>query len=693
MRTKAFLLSAALLLFGAGLARAAQYPPGNGMGCPPAAADTLIKVEFIQNPDLPSTTCHPVPPDTVWGIGGIITGFDPIATGFAIYIQNSQGGPWSGVDVFTGGTNYIPLYGPSLAIGDSIVAYGRIDEFGGETELRGFNTSGFNDPLPVVRRISTGNPLPPFHRTTVSELQELPTNPNAEQWEGCLVRVKDKLRVVRTSDTGGLDNTSAFLAVDHTLCPPGSMGPCDTLFVDGATLASPSVIPPTVNSIADSVQGIYNERTRGYRIQLRGTQDLFGSFPPGLADAYAISNDTVRVVFDRELTLASAENEANYTLASTLGQPDMAIQQPVDKRVVHLKVTNGLAACAAEAVTANGLVSLVGAVTMTTAATRNFRNGICPIASIQAPNPDSLAAMPCLDRSLYAGAGGAPGGRITTRGVCTITFGSDYFIQTQTGGARSGIVVFAPATPLVAGREYILAGAVQEFFGETEFAGTVFIRPLTFVTAPPLFAGTVPTMRDTTCDKMQNRLTGEDYEGALVQVDTVKVTFEIPPGGPGAQFMVAGPYPTVTDTMLVDNDRFRTFDPQFGRQMRVRGVLDVSFGNFRIQPRNDGDFLVYSLVGVENPLPAGVDFSISPNPARSARVTFALPQRDRVRITVYDVAGRLRAVLADGEYPAGTHTMEWNGKDLEDHAAGSGVYFYRLRIAGKDYDRRAVLLN
>jgi hypothetical protein len=686
MRTKRFLVvGAAVVLCWAGAAQAEQYPPGPGGAYP----DTLIKVDYIQNP---AATPHPVAPDTVWGIGGIIIGFDPIASGFAIYIQNSQGGPYSGVDVFTGAANYIGNFIPNLAIGDSIMAYGRLDEFEGETELRGFANSAFSDPLPAVRRISTGNPLPPFHRTTTNELNELPSNLAAEQWEGTLVRIKDKLIVVRNSDTGGLDNSSAFLAVDKTLCPPGTVGPCDSVFVDGSTLASPSVLPPAVGALVDSVQGIFGHRTRGYRIQLRSGSDMFGTFPPGLQDAYSIYPDTVRLIFDRALTQASAENELNYTLSSTLGPPDVAIRQ-VQQNIVHLKVTNGLAACDPEGISANGLVSLSDGATMTVAGTRNFRNGICPISSIQAADPDSLLGTPCQDRSLYAGPGSAPGGRITTRGVCTAVYGTNYFIQTAAGGVRSGLLVFAPTTALVRGRQYVIAGAIQEFFTETEMVGTVYIRNEGVVAEPAAVVQTVAVVRDTVCDTPPPTDTGEDYEHMKVQVVDVKTTWEGTPAGPGAQFRVAGPYPSNPDTILIDNNIFRTFDPTVGRYVTVTGVLDLSFGTWRIQPRGNTDITTHPTLSVGDPDPGAISFGVSPNPARSAYVTFSLPKRDRVTIGIYDLAGRRRTVLVDGEYPAGTHTLEWNGTDSEGKSVGSGVYFYKLKVGDQTFSRRAVLLN
>lgn len=686
MGTKASqFLGALLLMCSATIAGAEQYPPGPAGAFP----DTLIRVEFIQSP---GAIPHPVAPDTVWGIGGIITGFDTFPTGFAIYIQNSDGNAYGGVDVFTGGTNYqsdVVRFPGGLQLGDSLMCYGRLDEFQGETELRGFNaTSAFNPPLVAVRRISQGNALPPFHFATVNELQELPTNPNGELWEGCLVHVYGPLRVARSSLQNSIGTFSSFIAVNNAVCPPGFVGNCDSLFVDGSTCANPALTPPPIGAIVAAVRGIYNQRTRGFRIQLRDGQDLFDSSPPSLTDAFAIAPDSVRLVFDRNLTLASAENLVNYTLNS-LGAVDAARRQ-VARNVVHLKVTNGLAACDPEGVSVNGVVNEANGVQMTSAASRSFANGICPIATIQAPDPAALALSPCDDRSIFAGTGSTPGGRLTTRGVCTLSFGSTYWIQTAAGGARSGVIVFAPSTALVLGRQYAIAGAIQEFFTETELVGTVYIKDEGVVAAPTPIVQTVAALRDTTCDTGQVNSTGEDYESVLVKVVDVKTVDE---RTAGQSFFVAGPYPTNPDTLLIDNNVTRTFDPTMNQYVTVSGVLDLAFGTFRIQPRGNSDIVVNPTLGVDEQLPAGVSFVVAPNPARSSRVTFGLPKRALVRLGVYDLAGRRRAVLADGEYPAGTFTLDWDGKDLEGNPVGSGVYFYKLEISGQTYNRRGVLIN
>jgi hypothetical protein len=689
-------LAVVLAVSGANLAQAVQYPPG-GPGCTPAlvCADTLVNVSFIQNP---AAAPHPVAPDTVWGIGGIITGFDTFPTGFAFYIQNSQGGPWTGVDVFTGGTNYVGSFTPALALGDSVMCYGRLDEFQGGGELRGLDpSSAFNNPLVAVRRISQGHALPPFRRTTVHELYELPTNLAAEQWEGCLVRVKDKMRIVRTSESpGGIGTFSSMLAVDNTLCPTGSLGPCDSLFIDGSTLSFTAVSPLATGAFIDSVQGIYDQRTRGYRIQLRDSNDLFDSSPPSMVDAYFIAQDSIRCIFDRPVTAASGNNPNNFTIASTLGPPNSATRQLTNNRFVHLKVTTGLSPGDPQGVTANGLVNQQNGQLQTVADTQNLFDGIVPIPTAQAPDAAALAGSPCADRSKFAGTGSTTGNRLTIRGVCVTSFGSTYFLETAAGGLRSGISVFAPIASLVPGHQYLLAGGIQEFFTETELVSNVFVKDEGVVAVPAATVATIGQLRDTTCDVAQSLTTSEDYENMLVKVVDVKTTEE---RTAGQSFGVAGPYPTNPDTILVDNNiGTRTFDPTKGQYVTVTGVLDLASTVFagsqwRIQPRNDADIVVNPTLNADPNLPPGVSFSIAPNPAREAKITFSLPKRDHVKVAVYDIVGRRLATLADGDYPAGPTSLDWNGRDASGHPVGAGMYFYKMTVGGETYERRGVILN
>ena len=63
----------------------------------------------------------------------------------------------------------------------------------------------------------------------------------------------------------------------------------------------------------------------------------------------------------------------------------------------------------------------------------------------------------------------------------------------------------------------------------------------------------------------------------------------------------------------------------------------------------------------------------------------------RVRIAVYDVAGRLVRTLVDDTRPAGAHSTTWNGLDTRDARVAAGVYFVRLEMGGQTMIKKAVL--
>jgi hypothetical protein len=59
-----------------------------------------------------------------------------------------------------------------------------------------------------------------------------------------------------------------------------------------------------------------------------------------------------------------------------------------------------------------------------------------------------------------------------------------------------------------------------------------------------------------------------------------------------------------------------------------------------------------------------------------------------VRLSLLDVQGRERAVLADDEWAAGRHVLELNAADLEP-----GLFFVRLQAGGADLRRRLVIIR
>jgi hypothetical protein len=183
-------IGATLLLCCAANAFAAdKYPPGPAYrACP----DTLTIVD-IQQADTTLAPCHPALLDTVVSVQGIIIGFDQKPTGFSFNMETTGGGPYSGVNVFTGSFNWAgaPF---NLALGDKVRVTGRTQEFpaaAGMTELEGPDgIQGTNDI--IIGKISSGNPLPPIQIVTTTQLNWVPAAAGAEgeKWDGTLVRVR-----------------------------------------------------------------------------------------------------------------------------------------------------------------------------------------------------------------------------------------------------------------------------------------------------------------------------------------------------------------------------------------------------------------------------------------------------------------------------------------------------------------------
>lgn len=83
-----------------------------------------------------------------------------------------------------------------------------------------------------------------------------------------------------------------------------------------------------------------------------------------------------------------------------------------------------------------------------------------------------------------------------------------------------------------------------------------------------------------------------------------------------------------------------------------------------------------------------------PNPFNPATtISFELAATGRVRLDVFDVAGRRVATLVDGMRAAGPHQAAWNGRDGNGQPVSSGLYFYRLLAGGTSQTKKMVLLK
>jgi hypothetical protein len=189
------------------------------------------------------------------------------------------------------------------------------------------------------------------------------------------------------------------------------------------------------------------------------------------------------------------------------------------------------------------------------------------------------------------------------------------------------------------------------------------------------------------------------------RIDAIWLDTRDDPGGYDSSLY----YSFSTDTGITwsTNERLSdSFDPHLGwpQQNKMGDYFDMvsDEAGFRLAwaATFNGEQDVYfgrklsPVVGVgEGELPAPVALLQShPNPfAPTTTIRYAIPQAERVSLTVHDVMGRRVTVLASGRHETGRHSVMWDGRDASGREVASGVYFARLRAGPFSATRKMVL--
>jgi len=152
-------------------------------------------------------------------------------------------------------------------------------------------------------------------------------------------------------------------------------------------------------------------------------------------------------------------------------------------------------------------------------------------------------------------------------------------------------------------------------------------------------------------------------------------------------------------------DRIENIGDGYGR-VHLFFLDDNSFGSFAQigNGANDGGTLRYcsldiyfgptAVPEIEKPVVTNMLAQNHPNPFNpQTTISFSLPQNGRAELAVYNVRGELVKTLVSGPMTAGENVVTWNGTDSAGKPVGTGVYFYRLRAAGRTEVRKMLLLK
>ena len=81
-----------------------------------------------------------------------------------------------------------------------------------------------------------------------------------------------------------------------------------------------------------------------------------------------------------------------------------------------------------------------------------------------------------------------------------------------------------------------------------------------------------------------------------------------------------------------------------------------------------------------------------PNPFNpTTEIRFSTPQAAHVSLAVYNVVGQKVKEILDGDMPAGSYAVDWDGTNSDGEPVASGIYFYRMN-ADKFSETKEMLL-
>ena len=542
--------------------------------------------EIQQNRDSTNSSNYMGQIVTTTGIA--TTDFGMVASSRVFFLEEANGGPWSGIMV------YVPssLGTPDISMGDSIVVTGTVNEYYSNTEI------GVGD-LADLQVISTGHPLPPVANIYVGYLDTTSASmydpDSAEAYEHVLAKISNAY----VTNTSGPNND--WEITDGT----------GYAYVrrNGNYTYNPQVGDQvTVTGIVHTYYGLY-------RMQPRFDDDIV-SMAFHLSMAYATSNNSMDVVFTRGIDPATGGDPNNYHLNGGVNITGAQVD-PNNMSLVHLQTSTQTPGFY-YTLTVNNVLDSLGNNIGTDSI--SFYGGVIPIETIQSDTSDS-------------GQSNWVGNMITTSGICIVdsTSSSWYYIEEYPGGPWKGIQVYDLDNEPVRGDSVLIVGTVAEYFYMTEISNVMYFDILGTGHPEP------DPVTIQTGDLNAGFPAAEPYEGILVNVERATVVNSNPGG---SYFEIDDG----TGIAQVGNRNAYSYEPHDGDTIGVVGVVRYTSGNYRIEPRGDDDLdLIYVGVGESdnhaNTIPLRiVDFpTVSrSNPYMMITTTSVSP----INIRLFDATGR-----------------------------------------------------
>lgn len=278
-------------------------------------------------------------------------------------------------------------------------------------------------------------------------------------------------------------------------------------------------------------------------------------------------------------------------------------------------------------------------------------------------------------------------------------------------GPWSGIWVFGLITDqLVRGQHITVSGKVVENFNHTRIDSitSLIINSSNNPLPPPHYVSTTDIGT-----KTKGTVSAEKWEGVLIKYEDVSVTDDNADGqsGPGGggnsnfgEILVADPGNVNTRVELQEgNHRYHNqwiagLDSIPGNIRiwegdkfdELIGVLFYSFGNYKLVPRKDDDFIGYTSSADDLISTTPETYQLMqnyPNPFNPVTtIEYRIPEAGFVQVKIYDILGREVKSLVNIDQSPGSYKVLFNASDLS-----SGVYFYQIK-AGNFLETKKMIL-
>ncbi len=620
--------------------------------------------------------------DTVRVSGVVVagTGLYYAGAGVTFYMQNTGGGPWSGIMAYNPSATGFP----TLIPGDSISCTARISEYGWNGPP--FCTMTELDILPGTFQFhSFGNPEPPALVTTAAMLDSTNNSDSlGEQFEGVYCRVNE----VTVDSVIVYSNTSTWICHDTT----------GHQFMVREASDSISFLP-TVGMTFAYVQGVIYHRFGNYNLQPRYMRDM--QLPTGApiisnvyhspanpinagptdADSVAIyanivDNDSVTNAWLRYRfnlgswqTVVMNRGSNNYW---SFRFPPLPANYRVDYYIKAQDISGDTSRSPDQAPISFYQFRVQQPREMTIAQSK--------IDSDNNFEPDMMDSA------------------VTLTGIATSynfsTTRTDFYMQ----DATAGISVVFFGTPMVnisIGDSVRATGTIDQYYGKTQLVANRASRIQILANNRPFDTLWV------TCSQLGENV-GEANEGRLAMVDPANIVDDPDPWpllGVSATMTITD----VTGSAALRIDRSTNIPGQnrpVGPQ-KIVGVigqydLDRPYsGGYQLMPRMYADFTNSTDIDDHALLPDATTLHQNyPNPFNpSTTISYHLARPSDVSIKIYDIMGRVVFDFHRDDAPAGAHTFVWDGNDNDGRPLASGIYFYKMSAQGFVETKRMVLLK